>query len=48
MVGAIVNVHILDDCTAETVFGEHALDNLDEEGVVARFDVLVATRCPPG
>ena len=41
MTFAVVDIHVLDDCTAETVFGKHALHNLDEEGVVAGLDVLV-------
>ena len=41
VVGTIVDVHVFDDCTAETVFGEHTLDNAEVEGVLAGFDVLV-------
>ena len=41
MRGTIVDVHVFDDATAETVFGEHAFNHLDEEGVIAGLDVLV-------
>lgn len=41
MVGTIVHVHVFDNATAQTVFGEHALHHLDIEGVITGFDVLV-------
>ena len=41
MRGTVVDVHVLDDATAETVLGEHTFYHLDEEGVIAGLDVLV-------
>lgn len=37
----VVDVHVLDEATAETVFGEHSLHNADEEGVHTGLEVLV-------
>lgn len=41
MLGAVVDVHVLDDGTAETVLGKHAFHHFDEEGVIAGLEVLV-------
>lgn len=41
MVGAVVDVHVLDDAASETVFGKHTFHHTDKEGVHAGFDVLV-------
>ena len=41
MVGTIINVHVVDDCTTETIFGKHTLNNLDKEGVITGFYMLV-------
>ncbi len=41
MVGAVVDVHVLDEAASEAVFGEHTFHNLDEEGVHTGLDVLV-------
>ena len=41
MVRAVVDVHILDELTAEAVFGKHTLHHVEEEGVHAGFEVLV-------
>ena len=41
MVGAVVDVHVLDKATADAVFGEHALHHADEQGVHAGLEVLV-------
>ncbi len=41
MLCTVVNVHVADNAATETVFGEHTFHNLDEQGVVAGFEVLV-------
>lgn len=41
VVGTVVHVHVLDETTAKTVLGEHTLNNLGEQGVVAGLNVLV-------
>lgn len=41
MVGTIVHVHVLDQTTTKTVFGEHAFHHLDEEGMHTGLDVFV-------
>lgn len=41
MLGAVVYVQVVDELAADAVFGEHAFHHLDEQGVVAGFDVLV-------
>lgn len=41
MLRTVVNVHVFDDATSETVLGEHAFYNLCEQGVEAGLDVLV-------
>lgn len=41
MAGTVVNVHILNDATSETVLGEHTLHDLVKQRVDAGFEVLV-------
>lgn len=41
VVGTVVDVNVLDELTAETVFGEHTLENTEVEGVHTRFEVFV-------
>lgn len=41
MVGTIVNVHVFDEATTQTVLGEHTLHNANEEGMDSGLDVLV-------
>lgn len=41
MVGAVVDVHILDELTAEAVFGEHTLEHAEVEGMHTRLEVFV-------
>ncbi len=38
---AVVNVHVVDELTAEAVFRKHAFHHLDKEGVITGFAVLV-------
>lgn len=41
MVGAVVDVEVLEKLTSETVLGEHTLHYAEVEGVHTRFEVLV-------
>ena len=41
VLGAVVDVHVLDEATSETVFGKHTLHYVYIEGMYAFFDVLV-------
>ena len=41
MLGAVVDVEVVDEFASETVFGEHAFHNAKEQGVLACLDVLV-------
>lgn len=41
MVGAVVDVEVLDELTSQAVFGEHTLHHTEEEGVHTGFEVLV-------
>ena len=41
MRGPVVNVHVFDQTTTDTVFGKHTFEHAEEEGVHAGFEVLV-------
>ena len=41
MVGTVVDVHVFDDCTAETVLGSMPFTTLMKRGVIAGLEVLV-------
>lgn len=41
VIGSVVHVHVLNDATAETVFGKHTFHHMDEEGVHTGLEVLV-------
>ena len=41
MARTVIDVEVLDERTAKTVFGKHAFHNAEEKGVHAGFKVLV-------
>lgn len=41
MVGAVVDVHVLDETAAKTVLGQHAFHDTDEQRVHAGLEMLV-------
>lgn len=41
VVGTVVDVHVLDEATADAVLGEHTFHHANEEGVHAGLEVLI-------